>query len=280
MKVSVIIPVYRQEKYLKRCLESLAKQTFKDFEVIVVIDKDDKNSKLKKQILRFSLKIRKLKVIKQNHQGAAIARNTGVKYAQGKILIFIDADMVFAKDFLQDLIRPIELKQAKGTFSKNEWVANWENRWARCWNYNLNLPLKRRLPDDYPNEAPVFRAILKSEFQKAGGFIPRGYDDDWTLSEKLGYRAKAVSGAIYYHYNPENLREIFEQARWWSKRSYKLGLLGEVANLLLFTLPFSLLFGLFKAIYFQEFNFLFFKIVFDTGAFLGLIEKILFKRYY
>ncbi len=77
----------------------------------------------------------------------------------------------------------------------------------------------------------MFRAILKTEFDKAGGFDEsRGYTDDWSLSEKLGYKATATK-AVYYHDNPASLAEVFWQARWAAKRKYKLGILGILGYL-------------------------------------------------
>lgn len=274
MTISIIIPVYRKMEYLDKCLESLAKQTYRDFEVIII---DDGNSDGLKSLKFKSLK---LKLFKQQHQGSAIARNLGAEESKGEILVFVDADMTFERDFLKDLVSPILKSKTRGTFSKNELVANWENVWARCWNYNFHLPAKKRLPDNYPDHAPVFRAILKSEFDKVGGFDSKGYNDDWTLSEKLVYQAQAVKGAIYYHYNPESLTEVFQQAKWRVKRKYKLGLWGELGNLFIFTLPFSIILGSLKAISRGEPELLIFKIIFDLGSFLGLLEKILLHKYY
>ena len=80
--------------------------------------------------------------------------------------------MTFDKDFLKNLARPIEEGSVKGTFSKDEYVSNWENIWARCWSINEGWELKRRHPKNYPNHQPVFRAVLKSEFDRVGGFTP------------------------------------------------------------------------------------------------------------
>ncbi|MEK7111046.1 MAG: glycosyltransferase, partial [Patescibacteria group bacterium] len=150
----------------------------------------------------------------------------GVKRATGDILVFVDADMTFNKTFLEDLVKPILEGKSKGTFSKLEYIANWNNRFSRFWNYAKGIYEPRSIPADYPETSPVFRAILKSEFDRAGGFDEsKGYNDDWSLSEKLGVKA-TVTKAGFYHYNPENLSEVFIQARWTGKRKYKFGILG------------------------------------------------------
>lgn len=285
MKVSVIIPTYNEEKTIGECLTSLLRQSYKNIEVIIV---DDGSTDTTLQILQnFQFTIYKLQIFKQKHKGAGAARNLGAKEAKGEILVFVDADMVFKEDFIEKLVEPIiggptslkELRGVKGTFSKDEYVSNWDNVWARCWNINQGWMDKRRHPKRYPNKQKVFRAILKSEFERVGGFDPkRGYTDDWSLSERLGYKAQAVDGAVFYHENPDNLREVFLQAKWAAKRPYKLGKIGALFALLRSSLPESILSGVFKALIKKEFSFVLFKIVYDFGTFIGVLESLLFKK--
>lgn len=276
VKVSIIIPFYKNIRYLDKCLESLSKQTYKNLEIILVSDGGKKWSMLPGQ---WSM-VKNLKIFEQEHQGPAVARNLGAGKAKGSILIFVDADMIFDRNFVTELINPIEKGEVKGTFSKQEYVANWENNWARCWNFNLGLKNKRKISENYTNKAPVFRAILRKEFDRVGGFESTGYADDWTLSKKLDYKAQAAERAVYYHYNPQNLCEVFYQAKWRVKRSYKFGIIGELLVLIKSLLPFSILIGLYKSIKFKEVKFILFKIVFDFGSIVGLLEKIIAKNYY
>src|SRR5258708_40324123 len=100
MKVSVIIPVYNEEEVIGECLSSLKKQSAKDFEIIVV---DDGSYDSTLEILQaFDVRI-----FKQNHHGPGVARNLGAKHAKGKILVFVDADMTFDRDFVKNLSKPI-----------------------------------------------------------------------------------------------------------------------------------------------------------------------------
>ncbi|QQG47102.1 MAG: glycosyltransferase family 2 protein [Candidatus Woesebacteria bacterium] len=272
MKVSIIIPTFNEEKTIADCLLSLAKQTYKDFEIIVV---DDGSTD---QTLQ-NLKDFKIKTFSQNHKGPAVARNLGAEHSKGKILVFVDADMTFDFNFIKNLINPILEKKSKGTFSRDEFVANWDNIWARCWNINSNLPPKRRLSKNYPEHQKVFRSILKKEFDKVNGFSKGGYTDDWTLSEKLGYEATVSENAIYYHKNPDTLTEIFKQAKWIGKRDYKFGLIGEIYTVLKSLLPISLLIGLVKSTINLNFYFLIFKVVYDFGIFVGILEMIIVGKY-
>ena len=226
--LSVIIPIYNEEKVIGRCLESLARQTLKPKEIIVV--DDGSNDKTWEVLSKFEIRNLKFEIVRCAHLGAGAARNLGVTKATGDILVFVDADMTFNKTFLEDLVKPILEGKSKGTFSKLEYIANWNNRFSRFWNYAKGIYEPRSIPADYPETSPVFRAILKSEFDRAGGFDEsKGYNDDWSLSEKLGVKA-TVTKAGFYHYNPENLSEVFIQARWTGKRKYKFGILGGLVK--------------------------------------------------
>lgn len=101
MKISIIIPVYNIEKYLSECLESILNQTFKDFEVICVNDGSTDSSL---EILKsFAQKDSRFKIFSQKNQGAAIARNTGIKQAKGEYLQFLDSDDYFEPNMLEEL---------------------------------------------------------------------------------------------------------------------------------------------------------------------------------
>ena len=270
MKISIIIPTYNEEKVLFDCIESLGFQTFTDFEIIVV--DDGSNDKTLQILSNLRSGIKDLRFYGQKHKGAGAARNLGAGHANGEILVFVDADMTFDENFLQKLVEPIIEGKVRGTFSKEEFVANWENPWARCWNINEGWEKEKRHPKNYPDHQHVFRAILKSEFDKVGGFTPGGYDDDWSLGKKLGYDALEAPGAVFYHKNPASLREIFRHAKWVGKRKYKLGIVGYLVGLLRASLPISIIIGLIKGIINKELRFVIFKIVYDFGIFVGILQ--------
>lgn len=269
MKVSVIIPAYNEEKVIKDCLESLVKQTYIDLEIIVVDDgSTDKTIE----------KIKDVKLFKQAHKGPGEARNLGAKKANGGILVFVDADMTFDKDFIKELVDPIIKGKTIGTFSKEEYVLNKDNVWSKCWNFNKGLPFDRMHPQDYPDTQPVFRAILKKEFNRVGGFSPIGYVDDYTLSEKLGIQADIAKGAIFYHKNPENLLEVFSQARWIGKSEYKRKKvknenLMRVFAIIRYSLFFSLIHGTFGTIKYGLPKYFIFKIIYDLAVEISLINS-------
>lgn len=90
MKISVIIPVYNTGKYLVKCLESVINQTLKDIEIICIDDGSTDNSL---EILKeFAKKDSRMKFLTQKNQGQSVARNAGIKTAQGEYIGFIDSD--------------------------------------------------------------------------------------------------------------------------------------------------------------------------------------------
>ena len=98
-KVSVIIPVYNVEKYLRQCLDSVVNQTLRDIEIICV---DDGSTDTSLEILReYQSKDSRIMVLHQENINAGAARNHGLKYAHGKYLSFLDSDDFFELDMLE-----------------------------------------------------------------------------------------------------------------------------------------------------------------------------------
>ena len=94
IKVSVILPVYNGEKYIKKCMESLISQTLKEIEIICV---DDGSVDGTLEALKEYENLDNVTVITQENAGAGAARNKGISYAKGEYLSFLDADDIFEK---------------------------------------------------------------------------------------------------------------------------------------------------------------------------------------
>ena len=95
-KISIVIPVYNVEKYLRQCLESVINQTLQDIEIICVDDGSTDNSL---KILRdYASKDRRIKILTQRNKYAGIARNKGLRVAKGEYVHFLDSDDWIEKD--------------------------------------------------------------------------------------------------------------------------------------------------------------------------------------
>lgn len=284
VKLSVIIPTYNEESVIKNCLVSLMQQTLRNFEIIIVDDgSTDKTLKVLSEFKMQSASWRtRLKILKQNHLGPGNARNVGVNTSTGEVLVFVDADMEFDKDFLKKLIAPIEKGEAIGTFSKEEHLLNKENIWARFWNINLGRKPEKMHAQNYPNTQPVFRAILKSEFLKAGGFDDSiGYTDDWSLSRKLSVEALKAPGAVYYHKNPDSLKEVWAQARWFGKNEFLTkNLFRKIYSLLRYDIIISVIKGIITAFKLNDWRYLPFKITYDSAVTTSVILSFFGEQKY
>ena len=103
--ISIIIPVYKVEKYLPRCIESVLNQTYKNFELILVDDGSPDNSG--KICDEYALRDNRIKVIHKENGGVSSARNTGIDAASGEYINFIDSDDWVPENSLEILINAI-----------------------------------------------------------------------------------------------------------------------------------------------------------------------------
>lgn len=102
MIVSVIVPVYNGEKYLKSCIESIIDQSYKELEIIVINDgSTDNTSKILKEIARTDNRIIH---IEQKNKGVSSARNRGIELSKGEFITFVDCDDTIKKNYVKSLV--------------------------------------------------------------------------------------------------------------------------------------------------------------------------------
>lgn len=104
--ISIIIPVYRVEKYLRLCLDSVLAQSYTDWECICVDDGSPDNSGI--IIDEYASIDSRIRVIHQMNKGVSTARNVGISMAKGDWICFIDSDDWVAPDYLRNLANAIE----------------------------------------------------------------------------------------------------------------------------------------------------------------------------
>lgn len=114
-KISVIIPVYNTELYLKECLDSVINQTLKEIEIICINDGSTDNSS---EILKeYQEKDNRIVVISQKNKGPGITRNKGIKIAKGEYIICLDSDdFYYKKDGLEKLYNRIKIDKSEILF--------------------------------------------------------------------------------------------------------------------------------------------------------------------
>ena len=124
--ISIIVPVYNVESYLKECLESIRQQTFKDIEVILVNDGSTDGSR--EICERYCEKDIRFRLINQENQGQSVARNRGVKESVGQFIMFVDSDDVINTNVLEVLLpymkTDVDIVECRMTRKKEEFFLN------------------------------------------------------------------------------------------------------------------------------------------------------------
>lgn len=122
--VSIIIPMYNCESYIRRCLDSLIKQTYSNVEIIVVDDgSKDNSATIVKEI---QLKSKKIIYIYQENSGPGVARNKAIEVANGKYLLFVDSDDYLSDNYVTSLVKSAEKNNSELVVAGYTWV--YENR--------------------------------------------------------------------------------------------------------------------------------------------------------
>lgn len=121
--VSIVIPVYNAEKYLKACLDSICKQSYKNLQIIIVDDcsKDNSLSIIKQY---YSLD-KRIEVVEHNKcKGVSAARNSGIKIAKGRYICFVDADDEIETYYVEKLLRIIETEKVQVVYGRHKYLYN------------------------------------------------------------------------------------------------------------------------------------------------------------
>ena len=204
-KVSVIIPVYNVEKYLRECLDSVVNQTIKDIEIICVNDGSTDGSL---DILNeYCSNDDRFVIINQENQGLSVARNNGLNSASGDYVAFIDSDdYLLSNDYFEKLYSACEKYNAdiavasiiRGNEKKSKYIYKIDKEEVAI-DYKDKLLLC-----DVPDSNYVWNKLYKRESLLATGIIfPPGtlYEDLYYTHKVLYYMDKVVTvcGVDYFY---------------------------------------------------------------------------------
>lgn len=108
-KVSILVPVYNVELSLDKCIQSILKQTYKNFELVIVDDGSTDNSL--SMCYEYAKKDKRIKIIKkESHTCLSDVRNIGIENATGEYIMFVDSDDYVCETFVEDMVEAIENK--------------------------------------------------------------------------------------------------------------------------------------------------------------------------
>ncbi|MFB0998165.1 MAG: glycosyltransferase [Flavobacteriales bacterium] len=226
MKFSLIVPVYNRPDEMKELLDSLEKQDFKDFELVVV---EDGSTILSEEICKeYNLKFPVSYFFKEN-EGPSIGRNYGAERTKGKYLIFTDSDCILPSDYLSKVDAEIT-DDIQGYGGPDESHPDF-NDMQKAISYSMTSTLttggirgRKKKEKNY-----VLRSfnmiILKEAFLKMGGFpttkLHPGEDTIFGIDFlKAGYKTKIIADAHVYHKRRNSIKSFYKQISNFGKVRY------------------------------------------------------------
>lgn len=166
-KISIIIPVYNVEKYIHTSIESVLNQTYSNLEIILVDDGTKDNCG--KICDEYKKKDNRIKVIHQENMGLAEARNSGMKIATGKYIMFLDSDDFYEKNSCEVLYNEITKRDADFVIGNYIHVDTEGNKWenplfdAKIYT-NFKLSIRDYQKSFFVMNSVVWNKIYKREF--------------------------------------------------------------------------------------------------------------------
>lgn len=206
-KISIIIPVYNSEKYISECIDSVLKQTYTNYDLILVIDGATDNSL---EICRKYATIdERIIVIEKTNGGVSSARNVGMKKANGDYLMFLDSDDYIKKDMLSKMVTSAEENKPDIIFCGYEVNGS-------SLIFNDTQVLKKM--GNNPSPTSIIESVISIEKERIYGYIWRNlfkkellinnkiiFPEDIKMSEDFMFLVKVLSESKTVSIVPENL---------------------------------------------------------------------------
>lgn len=199
-KVSIIVPVYNVEKYLDRCVNSIIKQSFPDYELFLVDDGSPDNCP--QMCDDWAKRDSRITVIHKANGGLSDARNVAIDIAAGEYLSFIDSDDYVAPDFLETMLSALENNNAKMAICNIESVDENNNTAPQYIPYDKEKKAIGKEIYESLYQPSACNKIYKKELFRNLRY-PKGrlFEDTFVYHEILGQLDKIVyTGKTGYYY--------------------------------------------------------------------------------
>ena len=204
---AIIIPCYNYSGRVSKAIEGAINQTYGGLtDIVIVDDGSDDGDKLRDVVNGYSMADSRVKLIRQDNKGVAIARNAGIAATETKYVCCLDADDTLEPTFIDVCVEALEKDRTLGIAYTGLWyikpdATEGRSKWPGKWDYNEQLARKNQIPT-----CCVFR---KEMWKRLGGYRQRyapmgaGSEDAefWTRSGAYGYKAEMVTHKPLFIYS-------------------------------------------------------------------------------
>lgn len=220
-KISIIIPVYNNQKYLTRCIKSVIEQTYRNIEIIIINDgSTDKSIDIINKIL---VKDNRIILIDKENEGVSKTRNYGLRKSTGDYIMFLDSDDYIEKNTINDLVDIIKKNKRVdlikfgydtriGFYVKNKQDYDYLNnkRWRK---EQYKRDIYPKIISTY-NFSAIFNCLINKKISKDIGLF---FNEKFDYAEDLEYQFRLllasdsiyITNNIYYHYMQNMNSSIF-----------------------------------------------------------------------
>lgn len=230
--ISIIVPVYKVEKYLERCVESLRNQTVRDIEIILV--DDGSPDACPRMCDAYAARDSRIRVVHKKNGGLSSARNAGLKIAAGRYVGFVDSDDDVEPDMYEKMLAVTESEQVDFVMSDYlripadgaRYLKTLEIRPGRYDKAALRSEIYPQLimgeNIDYGPLLSVWHCLYRTDFLRAGGFLfdeEVRWSEDNIFSSIVGYHADSFyymkgEGLYHYYQNPGTITTGYRPGAW------------------------------------------------------------------
>ena len=229
-KISIIVPVYQAEKYISKCIESIANQTYKNLEIILI---DDGSTDSSGEICdEYGKKDNRIVVVHNKNKGVSVARNCGLDIATGDYITFVDSDDYIDLQMYSEMMKVVEkyscdvvmcdcIKEFKGKSEKYTHAIRegFYDKEQLKQEYYSQLLITPNI--EYPATISNCLCLIKSEIGKKIRYIEGvKHSEDLLFGAQIMYMAKSfyyMKDQFFYHYNCCNINSAthtFHEDKW------------------------------------------------------------------
>lgn len=214
-QVSVIVPVYDNERFVRECVDSICRQTFTDIEMVLVDDgSTDASGKICDEMAMADCRI---KVVHTDNRGVSAARNTGVALARGSLIMFVDSDDAMHPEMVETLMSLLAAHSARCAVCAFTDRISGMSTEGRVRVLSPRVAIERTLYQDGLDSSlccKLFPAEAMKRTRLREGLRYEDLDSIYRIYEKIGGQVVATSAPMYlYRHNPASFINNFTPDR-------------------------------------------------------------------